>query len=249
MLVRTHILICDADRDRRAKIVSYFDLEDYRVSAVDDLAQLRRVVETEAVDLVVLDIAAPDDGALDLAGELHQRPETGIIPLGNSDDLVDRVAGLEAGADDFLSPPLNMRELLARVHSVLRRMGRDNSGADPARYRHRRDPVNNVLAFEGWNLDMRSRHLSNESGAAVELSTGEFDMLQILIANAGRPVTRDILAGHWKESDGGAEGRSVDVRIGRLRHKIERNPQNPAIIRTARGIGYVFAGKLADAGA
>jgi len=241
-----HILIFDGDPDRRDELASYFDQEHYRITAVVDHEQFRAVLDTEPVHLVLVDIAAPADSGFDLAGELRHRSDVGVILLGNRDDLIDRVAGLEAGADDFISPPFHMRELLARVHSVLRRTDEESLG--PLRGSRRRGRSGDIAVFEDWTLDLRSRRLQNASGQEVELSPGEFELLNTLIENSGRPVSRDELARGSRESQTGGSGRSVDVQIGRLRQKIEPNPKHPSIIRTARGIGYMFVGRQTGGG-
>jgi DNA-binding response OmpR family regulator len=232
------MLIFDRDSSRREELASYFKAEDFRVTVCDEEAEFRRILDGETVDLVLLDLAAPGESGFELAGELGHRQGIGVILLGNRDDVIDRVVGLEVGADDFMSRPFVMRELLARVHSVLRRCGREyfdpHAGTD--------DPESSgeTLAFAGWRVDIEHRRLRSPGGEDIDISPGEFDILMALIENAGRPVSRAELGHRGTGSEADPDGRSVDVLIGRLRQKIEPNPRNPSIIKTARGIGYML---------
>lgn len=245
MQPRAHILIFDDDRNRCDELAAYFRDESFRVTVCEDENELRRVMEEESTNLVLMDMAAPSQSSFDLAGELRHRQGTGVIMLGNRDDLIDRIAGLEAGADDFVSQPFHNRELLARVHSVLRRCGHEYF--DPWGGHDSSTDTDESVGFEGWTLDRSSGRLFSPEGQEIDLSPGELDILSILIENAGRPVSREQLANNGQAASADPAGRSVDVQIGRLRQKIEANPKHPTIVRTSRGIGYMFAAKVKTA--
>ncbi|WP_420564764.1 response regulator [Thalassobaculum sp.] len=234
-----HILIVDDEAEIRDLVTEYLTDEGLRVSSAADSTGMREVLAREAVDLVILDIKLPGEDGLTLAAELRQQENIGLVMLSQKDDLVDRVAGLEVGADDYVAKPFHLRELLARLRSVLRRQGprvdQDRITVDP--------PVNGVapkLRFAGWEMDRRTRQLRAPDGDPVELSTGEFDLLLAFLENPKPPLSRDTLLDLVHDREAALFDRSIDVQIGRLRRKIEANPKRPELIKTVRGVGYVF---------
>jgi two-component system phosphate regulon response regulator OmpR len=238
-----HLLVVDDDARIRHMLARYFEGEGYRVTAVPDGAAMRARLAEGGIDLILLDVVLPggEDGYA-LARGVRARSDVPIIMLTGRDDVVDRVVGLEIGADDYISKPFHLREVLARVRSVLRRraVAPDPPAAAPTpaggageRYR-----------FEGWSLDLGRRELTAESGEIVELTTGEFDMLAVFVRHPGRVMTRETLMELTRGRSWDAFDRTIDAQIARLRKKIEAGAA-PKLIKSVRGIGYVFAGRVA----
>jgi two-component system OmpR family response regulator len=193
---------------------------------------MRRVMGQAHIDLVILDLMLPGEDGLTLARSLRSESGIGIIILTGRGETVDRIIGLEMGADDYLPKPFHLRELLARVKSVLRRVqSRTGDGPQPNRSRAR---------FAGWNLDLSSRELVSPNGEEVRLTTGEFDLLAAFVNNANQVLSRDRLLDLARNREAGPFDRTIDVQVGRLRRKLEDDPQNPSMIKTVRGSGYIF---------
>jgi two-component system, OmpR family, response regulator len=202
------------------------------VSVAHDGAGMRRVLAQSQIDLVILDLMLPGEDGLSLARSLRSESGIGIIILTGRGETVDRIIGLEMGADDYLSKPFHLRELLARVKSVLRRVrNRTGDAMQLLRVRAR---------FAGWNLDLSSRELMSPQGQEVRLTTGEFDLLAAFVNNANQVLTRDRLLDLARNREAGPFDRTIDVQVGRLRRKLEDDPQNPTLIKTVRGSGYIF---------
>jgi two-component system OmpR family response regulator len=226
-----HILIVDDQREICDLVQEYLSGEGYRVSTAQDGAGMRRVMAQSPVDLVILDLMLPGEDGLTLARSLRQESSVGIIILTGRGEIVDRIIGLEMGADDYLPKPFHLRELLARVKSVLRRSA---TGAEkPAASRSK-------ARFAGWNLDLSSRELFSPLGKEVRLTTGEFDLLAAFVNNANQVLTRDRLLDLARNREAGPFDRTIDVQVGRLRRKLEDDPQRPTMIKTVRGTGYIF---------
>jgi two-component system OmpR family response regulator len=228
-----HILVVDDQKEICDVVQEYLSGEGYRVSAAHDGAGMRRVLGQAQVDLVILDLMLPGEDGLTLARALrNEQPGIGIIILTGRGETVDRIIGLEMGADDYLPKPFHLRELLARVKSVLRRVHtRTGEATAPGRSRAR---------FSGWNLDLSSRELTSPAGEEVRLTTGEFDLLAAFVHNANQVLSRDRLLDLARNREAGPFDRTIDVQVGRLRRKLEDDPQNPTLIKTVRGSGYIF---------
>ncbi len=227
-----HILIVDDQQEICDVVQEYLTGEGYRVSTAHDGAGMRRVLGQSPVDLVILDLMLPGEDGLSLARSLRSESGIGIIILTGRGETVDRIIGLEMGADDYLPKPFHLRELLARVKSVLRRVhSRGDDLLQPLRARAR---------FAGWSLDLSSRQLMSPQGREVRLTTGEFDLLAAFVNNANQVLTRDRLLDLARNREAGPFDRTIDVQVGRLRRKLEDDPQNPMLIKTVRGSGYIF---------
>ena len=228
-----HILVVDDQKEICDVVQEYLTGEGFRVSTAHDGAGMRRVLSQTPADLVILDLMLPGEDGLTLARALRSQSGIGIIILTGRGETVDRIIGLEMGADDYLPKPFHLRELLARVKSVLRRVqSRTNeAGAQPARSRAR---------FAGWSLDLSSRELTSPAGEEVRLTTGEFDLLAAFVGNANQVLSRDRLLDLARNREAGPFDRTIDVQVGRLRRKLEDDPQNPSLIKTVRGSGYIF---------
>jgi DNA-binding response OmpR family regulator len=227
-----HILVVDDQQEICDLVREYLSDEGFRVSTANDGAGMREAITRDAVDLVILDLVLRGEDGLQLARELRSQSDIGIIMLTGRGETVDRIIGLEMGADDYLSKPFHLRELLARVRSVLRRgSSRGDKPAAVARAR---------IRFNGWSLDLASRELLSPSGEDVRLTTGEFELLAAFVAHANQVLSRDRLLDLSRHREAGPFDRTIDVQVGRLRRKLEDDPKNPTLIKTVRGGGYIF---------
>lgn len=233
-----HIHIVDDDPDICSLVQEYLSDEGFRVTTAGDAIEMQSVLENEPADLVVLDVRLPGESGLDIAMRLRQSTDIPIIMLSEKDDVVDRVAGLELGADDYVPKPFHLRELLARIRSLLRRREQDAeaSGEDADAFQGGEEH----LRFSGWVLNVQSRELLSPDGATVDLSTGEFNLLTALAQRPNRVLSRDQLLDIVYNREANLFDRSIDVQIGRLRRKIETDPKRPLLIKTVRGAGYMF---------
>jgi two-component system, OmpR family, response regulator len=228
-----HILVVDDQKEICEVVQQYLSSEGYRVSVANDGAGMRRVMDGAEVDLVILDLMLPGEDGLTLARQLREESTVGIIILTGRGETVDRIIGLEMGADDYLPKPFHLRELLARVKSVLRRASSRAEKEKPSGARAR-------ARFAGWHLDLSPRELVSPDGGEVRLTTGEFDLLAAFVNNANQVLSRDRLLDLARNREAGPFDRTIDVQVGRLRRKLEPDPQKPTMIKTVRGTGYIF---------
>ena len=236
-----HLLVVDDDEDIRELLDTYLSGFGFEVSTAADGAQMRDALGRHPVDLVLLDLGLPGEDGLSLARYLREHADVGIIIVTGRGQAVDRVVGLELGADDYVSKPFDLRELAARIRSVLRRIRSAPAAAAEAAAP---DSSADRLAFEGWTVDLPARALRDPAGQTVPLTTGEFDLLAVFVRNPNRALTRDELMNEIHRRDAGPFDRAIDVQVGRLRRKIERDPANPERIKAVRGIGYIFTPRV-----
>ncbi len=227
-----HILVVEDDAEISRLVSRYLRTNDLHVSVLADGRSLDRTLEDSRVDLIVLDLMLPGEDGLALCRRLRTRSEVPVIMLTARGEELDRIIGLEIGADDYLAKPFNPRELLARIRAVLRRA----NAAAPIVDRRAR-----TLTFLGWQIDCMVRELRDPKGTHIVLTGAEFSLLQVLCERAGRVLTREQLLDLTQGRKAGSLERSIDVLISRLRRKIERDPHDPAIIKTVRSGGYLFA--------
>ena len=233
---RMHIAVVDDERDIRETVAEYLTLHGFRVTPVSGGEELRRLLQSSRIDLVVLDISMPGEDGLSLARFLRVQHTAGIIMLTASGETVDRIVGLETGADDYLAKPVDLRELLARVKAVLRRAGRDPH--DPRTVEA--VPVNRTVRFGRCSLDLHAHKLLGDDGNEIAMTAMEFDLLKAFAEHPNRVLSRDMLLDLAHNRDWEPFDRSIDIRIARLRRKIERDPAKPETLRTVRGAGYMF---------
>jgi DNA-binding response OmpR family regulator len=239
-----HVLVVDDDPDIRSLIKDYLEDEGFRITTAGDGAQMRKALEREPAQLVILDVRLPGESGLDLALHLRQSSEVPIIMLSQKDDVVDRVAGLELGADDYVPKPFHLRELLARIRSLIRRSEvRAESDAVPPKDKAKEEG-DESLRFSGWLLNTRRRELFSPDDDPVDLSAGEFNLLVAFVERPNRILSRDQLLDIVYNREAALFDRSIDVQIGRLRRKIEADPKRPTLIKTVRGAGYMFTGDV-----
>ena len=226
---RPHIVVVEDEAAQRQLLLDYLGKQNFRVSAADSGPALRRMVERELPALVLLDVGLPGEDGFALARWLRERSSrVGIIMVTIAADTVDRVVGLETGADDYIAKPFEPRELLARVKSVLRRV----TGAAPT--------AGSRVRMGRRVLDLEKRLLVDPDGHEEMLTASEFDLLKVLAENPNRPLHRDWLLEAVAHRETEAFDRAIDLRITRLRRKIEIDPAHPEAIRTVRGVGYMF---------
>ncbi|MCV2447754.1 winged helix-turn-helix domain-containing protein [Paracoccus sp. DMF] len=228
------ILFVEDDRKLSAFLCRYFAEQGYLVEAAHDGAAMRRALSDRGFDLVVLDVGLPgrEDGYA-LARELKKERDIGILFLSARQEALDRIVGLEIGADDFLVKPFEPRELLARIRAILRRLP---AAASPAR-----DGAARQIGFDGWLLDLDARVLRDAQGRVQSLTTQEFNLLSVLAQRPGRVLSRDQLLDLTVSRNWAPYDRSVDVMIGKIRRKIGDVGPEPRRIRTIRGAGYMFS--------
>lgn len=228
-----HILVVDDEPELQQAIQEYLSLRGFRVSVAGNGKEMRAVLATDPANLVLLDLSMPGENGIELTRQLKSSSNIGVIIVTAHGESEDRVLGLETGADDYIVKPFNFRELLARVNSVLRR-------TDGIKGKSTSNSEGRSVEFGDWTFEYATETLSKEDGETADLSAGELDLLITLLENANNPVSRDELLKISSHREWGPFDRSIDVKIGRLRSKIEVDPSKPKIIKTVRGIGYVL---------
>lgn len=227
-----HLLVVDDDREIRDLVSRFLARHGYRVTTARDGREMKQALADWSVDLIVLDLMLPGTDGLTLCRELRAGSKIPVIMLTAMGEEMDRIVGLEMGADDYLAKPFNPRELLARIKAVLRRIDEPSRVPDEAR--------SNLIRFENWEFDTAARILRNSDGVAMDLTAGEFELLQTFALHPQRVLNRDQILDMTRGRSAVPFDRSVDVQVGRLRRKIESDPANPLLIKTVRGGGYIF---------
>ena len=226
-----HILVVDDDSKVRTLLRRCFEAEGFAVSEAADGDGVRAALKRDPVTLITLDLNLGRENGLDLAREIRKEWNTPIIMLTGKGDAVDRIVGLELGADDYLAKPFELRELLARVRAVLRRSTPGETSAAPSGQRY---------VFDGWTFDTSRRTLTRDGGADQELTTSEFNLLAAFVMRPHRALSRDDIMDLLKGHDWSPLDRSIDNLVARLRKKVERDSDHPSLIKTVRGVGYIF---------
>jgi two-component system OmpR family response regulator len=232
-----HILIVDDHREIRDLVSRALVKEGFRVSAAGDGRAMRKVLADSRIDLILLDLMLPGEDGLSLCRALRADSDIPIIMLTAKGEEIDRVVGLEMGADDYLPKPFGSRELIARIRAVLRR-GHRNDQPKPGKRGHYR--------FDRWRLDAAARELLRDDGVTVPLSTGEYDLLMAFVERPQRVLSRDQLLDLARGRAASTFDRSIDTQVSRLRRKIERDPADPKIIKTVWGGGYSFTAAVSQ---
>ena len=229
------ILIVDDDREIRTLLAEYLDANGFRARAVADGNGLWNALEGDTFDLIVLDLTLPGEDGLTLCRTLRTRSAMPVIMLTARGAAVDRIVGLEMGADDYLAKPFEPRELLARIRSVLRRTRGAAAGEQPEA---------RAMRFATWTLDLTARHLIDAGGTIVALSGAEFRLLKIFLDRPNRVLNRDQLLDLTQGREADSFERSIDLQVSRLRQRLRDDARSPAIIKTVRTEGYVLAANV-----
>jgi len=232
------IAIVEDEPDLREAVAEYLGVNGYEVTAVNDAAAMRALVETETFHLAILDIAMPGEDGLSLGRWLRSQMPIGIIYATAAGTSIDRIVGLELGADDYIVKPYELRELLARVRSVLRRIPGPSA---PRAAAPSGDSGRRVVTFGPFRADLDGRIVTGPGGAILDLAKSEFDVLEVFLTRSNRLLNRAAISEAIGFSDEPESSRAVDIRIMRLRKKIEQDPANPKFLRTVRGEGYIFS--------
>lgn len=228
-----HILIVDDHREIRDLVSRALTKEGFRVSTAADGRAMRKALSDSRIDLILLDLMLPGEDGLSLCRAVRAESDIPIIMLTAKGDEVDRVIGLEMGADDYLGKPFGSRELIARIKAVLRRSRERPAEATSGERYHR-------YRFDRWTLDTSARELLRDDGVTVPLSTGEYDLLIALVERPQRVLSRDQLLDLARGRSVSGLDRSIDTQVSRLRKKLERDPGDPKVIKTVWGGGYMF---------
>ncbi len=228
-----HVLVVDDDREIRALLKKFLAKHGFNVETAGDGREATKALRDWRIDLIVLDIMLPGEDGLQICRRVRAASNVPIIMLTAVGDEMDRIVGIEMGADDYLVKPFSPRELLARIKAVLRRTQSLPPGENQA-------TSGSIATFAGWSLNRTKRVLENADGVVVDLSGGEYDLLIAFLDHPQRVLNRDQLLDFSRGRVAAPFDRSVDVQVGRLRQKIEMDPKNPEIIKTVRGGGYIF---------
>jgi len=234
------IIVCDDETHLREMVGEYLVERGYHVSEAADADVLHKKMACEAFDLVILDINMPGQDGLTALRTLRNSFDIPVIMLTAASEVIDRVVGLEMGADDYLGKPVDLRELEARIKAALRRAP-DLPEAEGTLAGSAAAPTDTLVPFGRCSLDLQAAKLLGEQGEEIPITAMEFSLLRVFSENRGRVLNRDQLLEQAHDRDWEPFDRSIDLRISRIRRKIEVNPTKPEVIRTVRGIGYIFA--------
>ncbi len=235
----THIAVLDDESDITQLLGHYFRAQGFRVSELHAGAALMALMDADPPDLVLLDLGLPGEDGLAIARHLREHHRSGLVIVTGRGEAVDKVVGLEIGADDYVTKPFDLRELLARVRAVLRRTATVEPADAPAAAASAPARRGASYRFAGFELDTAARRLVGPQGEIV-LTTGEFDLLVVFAAHAGHVLSRDFLLEHTRGREAGPFDRTIDVQVGRLRKKLETDVQAPQLLKSVRGAGYVL---------
>jgi two-component system, OmpR family, response regulator len=229
-----HLAVLDDEADITQLLAHYLSAQGFRVSQLHRGADLLALMVSDPPALVLLDLGLPGEDGFTIARQLRERWRVGLVIVTGRGDAVDKVVGLEIGADDYVTKPFDLRELLARIKAVLRRLEPAPAVA----------PAGAVEAprwvFCGWVLNVVSRTLLDPLGREVPLTSGEFDLLKTFVGHPGRVLSRDFLLAATRGREAGPFDRTIDVQVGRLRRKLDDDSDNPQIIKSVRGAGYIL---------
>ena len=231
-----HIAVLDDEPDITLLLATYLRGHGFRVSELHRGTDLMALLAHDVPQLVLLDLGLPGEDGLAIAQRLRELPALGLVIVSGRGDAVDKVVGLEIGADDYITKPFDLRELLARVKAVLRRtvVAEASEAVSPA-------AMGEHLVFAGFRLDLGARSLHDSAGNEVALTTGEFELLTVFVLHPGRVLSRDFLLEQSRGRDAAPFDRTVDVQIGRLRKKLADDAQEPQLLKSVRGAGYILA--------
>jgi two-component system, OmpR family, response regulator len=230
-----HIAVLDDEEEITRLLASYLQSQGFRVSQTHSGSALMRLMADDPPRLVLLDLGLPGEDGFSIARQLRERWQCGLVIVTGRGDAVDKVVGLEVGADDYVTKPFDLRELLARIKAVLRRTLASTAAVAPAD-----TPTVHRYRFLDWELDVAARRLLDPRGREVALTGGEFDLLSVFVKHPGRVLSRDFLLENTRGREAAPFDRTIDVQIGRLRKKIEADVDDPQIIKSVRGAGYIL---------
>jgi two-component system, OmpR family, response regulator len=230
-----HLAVLDDEVDITTLLANYLKSHGYRVSQLHSGHALMELMASDSPALVLLDLGLPGEDGFSIARQLREHWRCGLVIVTGRGDAVDKIVGLEVGADDYVTKPFDLRELVARIKAVLRRL----TPSEPPAQSPASSP-RNKLCFAGWTLDTAARQLAGPNGQDVPLTTGEFDLLCAFAQHPGRVLSRDFLLEQTRGREAAPFDRTIDVQVGRLRKKLEADAEDPQIIKSVRGAGYIL---------
>ncbi len=230
-----HILIVEDEPITRQQLVAYFEEEGFRVSSTDSGDEVQKIIDETNVVLLLLDIKLPGKDGLTLTREIRANSDIGIILVTSKQEQIDRILGLESGADDYVTKPFDARELLSRSRNLIRRVQIQQT-------QRRR---NHIRSFEGWKLDLNKRELTSPEAEVIQLSAGEYQLLLAFMEQAGEVMNRDQLMNRIRNREWFPDDRYIDVLVGQLRKKLGERAASAKIIATIHGTGYLFTPEVA----
>lgn len=235
MISHGNVMVVDDDQQILDIVERCLEDEGFRVTTFSRGRDAKISIQSVDYDLAIIDIGLPDIDGFTLTGELKSNSQIAVIILSGRNETIDKVVGLEIGADDYVTKPFEPRELIARVRSLVRRLRPPSKDDEfqPRKY-----------LFDGWEIDVDKRTLYSNTGLLAELTSGEFDLLKIFLEHPNRVLSRDQLMDYLNRDYTAAFDRSIDIRLGRLRRKIEKDSRNPELIKTIRNSGYIFTAKV-----
>ncbi|MEO6746046.1 MAG: response regulator transcription factor [Caldimonas sp.] len=233
-----HIAVVDDEIDITRLLAGYLGSQGFRVTELHSGRALLDLMQTDAPALVLLDLGLPGEDGFVIARQLREHWQCGLVIVTGRGDSVDKIVGLEVGADDYVTKPFDLRELLARIKAVLRRLTPPETAPAAAAAPRQK------LRFADWSLDVAARSLCDAQGREVALTSGEFDLLCAFARHPGRVLSRDFLLEQTRGREAGPFDRTIDVQIGRLRKKLERDAEDPQLIKSVRGAGYILVSSV-----
>jgi DNA-binding response OmpR family regulator len=235
MAEQDHILVVEDEPITREQLVSYFEEEGFRVSSADNGERALQLLSEHDIILVLLDIKLPGKDGLTLTREIRTQSDLGVILVTSKQEQIDRILGLESGADDYVTKPFDPRELLSRSRNLIRRV---QTQQNQRRKSH-------IRTFDGWTLDLNKRELTSPEGIDAQLSAGEYQLLLAFMEKAGEVMNRDQLMNRIRNREWFPDDRYIDVLVGQLRKKLGERAANAKIIATIHGTGYLFTPEVA----
>jgi two-component system OmpR family response regulator len=242
----THLAVLDDEVDITRLLGHYLESQGFRVTQLHTGTSLIDLMGSDPPTLVLLDLGLPGEDGFAIARQLREHWHCGLVIVTGRGDAIDKVVGLEVGADDYVTKPFDLRELVARIKAVLRRIEPQPSRPAPLAAATAVNGEKTRLRFAHWELDTAARRLSDTQGRDVPLTSGEFDLLSVFARTPGRVLSRDFLLEHTRGRSAGPFDRTIDVQVGRLRRKLEVDPEDPQIIKSVRGAGYILVPPVAE---
>jgi DNA-binding response OmpR family regulator len=237
------VLSVDDDHDLQVVIRHYLEAEGYQILTAANGAEMLDKLATAAPDIILLDLILPDNDGFSLLTQIRSKSKAAVIVVSGKDETADRIVGLEMGADDYLTKPFEMRELSARIKAVLRRTNNVETPAANDKAEAGMQKAQRIV-FQGWVLDRRQYQLFDATGKTADLTSGEFRLLEALVLAPNRVLSREHLFELTRQGEFEAYDRAIDIQIARIRKKLDDDPREPQLIKTVRGVGYMFCGEV-----
>ncbi len=235
------ILVVDDEPKVRSLLRRCLEMDGYEVIEAENGEQVHSAIINHTVDLITLDLNLGSESGLTIASEIRATSHIPIIMVTGKGEVIDTVVGLEIGADDYISKPFHVREVQARVRSVIRRTGTNSAKLNRSIEAKDTSERGNVYQFDGWMVDSNNLKVRDRNGSLADLTTGDLQLLMVFLKNPKRVLSRDQLLDHLNGQEWTPYDRVIDNKVARLRKKLETNPAKPGIIKTVRGIGYLFS--------